>query len=526
MSVNYSAPDSGIGELRTAAQGKNMGIAKGIRDRIQTIAAVMTLTLAFAAVGRANIRVQPSSVSFGSQAVGSASTSHTVTLTNHDRWSVTISSVTSTAAQFSYSGPALPVKLEPGQTLTGSVKFKPTAAQTYSGDLLFKRGNRSTISVILSGTGTGSSSTPTPTTIPPAISSQPSNLKISAGQTATFNVAATGTSPLIFQWKKNGAAISGANSSTYTTPAETTSDNNAQFTAEVSNNAGNATSNAAVLTVTSAAVAPSITTQPASQTVIAGKTATFTVAATGTAPLTYQWSKNGSAIGGATSSSYTTPAETAADNNAKFTVAVGNSAGSATSNAAVLTVSAATLLLNSSASSVSFGNVNVSSSGSQNVTLTNAGNSNVTVSNVTVSGAGFNASGVSSGLILTPGQQATLTTTFTPATSGAAKGSVSVSSNASNSPDSITLAGTGVSTTSHSVALTWTASTSTVLGYNTYTSQQSGGPYTKLTSAPVAGTTYTDSNVTAGQTYFFVVTSVDSSNAESAFSNEVSAVVP
>lgn len=503
-----------------------MRIAKETRNQIQTIAAVMTVTLMFAAVGRANIRVKPSAVSFGSQAVGSASTSHSVTITNDNRGSLTITSVTSTAVQFSYSGPSLPVKLEPGQTLTGSVTFKPSAAQAFSGDLVFTRANRSKISVALSGTGTGSGSTPPPTPVAPAISSQPSSLKITVGQTATFNVAATGTSPLTFQWKKNGAMISGANSSTYTTPAETMADNNDQFTAEVSNAAGNTTSNAAVLTVTSTTVAPSITTQPANQTVIAGKSATFSVAATGTAPLSYQWSKNGTAISGATSPTYTTPAETTSDNNAKFTAAVSNSAGGATSNAATLTVSAATLLLNSSASSVSFGSVNVSSSGTQDVTLTNGGNSNVTVSNVTVSGAGFNASGVSSGLILTPGQQATLAATFTPASAGTAKGSVSVSSNASNSPDSITLSGTGVAPASHSVALSWTASTSTVVGYNTYTSQQSGGPYTKLTSAPVAGTSYTDANVTAGQTYFFVVTSVDSSNVESAFSNEVSAVVP
>ncbi len=70
------------------------------------------------------------------------------------------------------------------------------------------------------------------------------------------------------------------------------------------------TSNAATLTVNPAPVAPSITTQPASQTVTAGQTATFSVTATGTAPLSYQWQKNGAAISGATSSSYTTPAET------------------------------------------------------------------------------------------------------------------------------------------------------------------------------------------------------------------------
>jgi len=79
---------------------------------------------------------------------------------------------------------------------------------------------------------------------------------------------------------------------------------------------------------------------------------------------------------------------------------------------------------------------------------------------------------------------------------------------------------------SHSVALSWAPSPSAVVGYNTYSSQQSGGPYTKMTGAPVAATAYTDSAVQAGQTYYFVVTSVDSSNLESAYSAEVSALVP
>ena len=78
----------------------------------------------------------------------------------------------------------------------------------------------------------------------------------------------------------------------------------------------------------------------------------------------------------------------------------------------------------------------------------------------------------------------------------------------------------------HSVTLTWTASTSTVVGYNVYRSTVSGGPYTKLTSTADASTTYTDSAVTAGATYFYVVTSVDSSGVESANSSEVSATIP
>jgi hypothetical protein len=104
----------------------------------------------------------------------------------------------------------------------------------------------------------------------------------------------------------------------------------------VSNSAGSVISRAARLTVT--AVAPTITTQPADQSIRAGQTATFSVVASGTAPLSYQWRRNGAAIAGATSASYTTPAETTADNGATFAVAVTNSAGSVTSRSARLTV--------------------------------------------------------------------------------------------------------------------------------------------------------------------------------------------
>jgi hypothetical protein len=86
------------------------------------------------------------------------------------------------------------------------------------------------------------------------------------------------------------------------------------------------------------AVAPTIGTQPANQTVTAGQTASFSVVAAGTAPLTYQWQKGGTAISGATSASYTTPATVDSDNGATFTVVVSNSAGNVTSSAATMTV--------------------------------------------------------------------------------------------------------------------------------------------------------------------------------------------
>src|SRR5206468_4664858 len=158
----------------------------------------------------------------------------------------------------------------------------------------------------------------------PTITTQPASRTVTAGQTATFSVTATGTVGLNYQWQRAGAPISGATLAGLTTPPTTSTDNGAQFTVVVSNTAGSVTSSVATLTVNSP---PTITTQPASRTVTAGQTASFSVTATGTAPLSYQWQKAGVPISGATLASYTTPPTTSADDGAQFTVVVSNTAG-------------------------------------------------------------------------------------------------------------------------------------------------------------------------------------------------------
>src|SRR5467141_1750836 len=172
-----------------------------------------------------------------------------------------------------------------------------------------------------------------------AITTQPASQSVTIGQTATFSVTATsGTLPLNYQWRKNGANIAGATLSTYTTPATVTSDNGATFDVIVTNSAGSVTSASATLTV-SGSSAIAITTQPVSQSVTIGQSATFSVTATsGSPPLSYQWQKNGAAIAAATSSSYTTPATTIMDGGEKFTVVVTDATGNLTSSAATLTV--------------------------------------------------------------------------------------------------------------------------------------------------------------------------------------------
>jgi Abnormal spindle-like microcephaly-assoc'd, ASPM-SPD-2-Hydin len=271
-------------------------------------------------------------------------------------------------------------------------------------------------------------------------------------------------------------------------------------------------------------IAPAISTQPSSKTISVGQIGSFSVANTGTAPITYQWQKNGVAISGANSSTYTTPAAAMSDNSSQFTVTISNSAGSVVSSAAALNVTG-TYFLNASTTSLSFGSVNVSSSSQQSVTLTNAGTANVTILSVSVSGAGFNAGGVSTGTILAPGQSTTLTATFTPAAAGNASGSIRIASNAANGANTIALSGMGV-TAIHSVTLSWSPSPSSIGGYNVYVSTISGSSYVKLTANPVGATGYTDAGLQTPQTRYYVVTAVDSGNNESAFSSEVSAIIP
>lgn len=200
------------------------------------------------------------------------------------------------------------------------------------------------LGLFLFGCGSSNSSSNSNGNPPPTLASitmQPASQTVTAGQSATFSIVATGTPPLAYQWQKAGSNISGATSATYITPATTLADSGSTFDVVISNPAGSVTSNSATLTVTSSPSAPTITTQPANQTVTAGQSASFTVAATGTTPLSYQWQMNGTNIAGATSASYTIPVTTTANSGEQFRVVVSNSVGSDPSSIATLTVNPA-----------------------------------------------------------------------------------------------------------------------------------------------------------------------------------------
>ena len=519
-----------------------------------------------------------------------------------------------------------------GANITGATSASYTTPITTTAD------SGSAFAVVVTntaGTVTSAAATLTVTAaaVAPTITTQPANQTVTAGQTATFTVVAAGTAPLTYQWQKNGANLTGATSASYTTPATTTADSGSTFRVVVANTAGTVTSAAATLTVTAAAVAPTITTPPANQTVTAGQTATFTVVAGGTAPLSYQWQKSGVNIAGATSASYTTQVTTTTDSGSTFDVVVTNTAGTVTSAAATLTVNAAptpaiqvnptsinfgndvvgtnlsqaliirntgtaaltitqvnptvsvfsvsgfslplnvaagqqttitvafrpttagavsgnlsmvsnapgsptsiglsgtgvaaTLTLNMTPTSLSFGNVTTgTSSASENVTITNTGNANITISQISVSGTGYSLTGGSTPVTLTPSQNLILVAQFSPLAAGSVSGSISIVSNASGSPASVTLSGTGVAPVQHSVTLSWNGSTSVVSGYNVYRSTVSGSSYVKINTSLDSGLGFTDTTVQSGTTYYYVTTAVDASNNESAFSNEVPAVIP
>ncbi len=172
------------------------------------------------------------------------------------------------------------------------------------------------------------------TPAPPTIISQPTNQTVYLGLTANFNVVASGTPPLSYQWNFNGTNIGGATNTSLTlTNVQLSQAGN--YAVLVTNLYGSILSSNAVLTVL--ALPPSISIQPTNQTVVVGGSVTFSVAADGTPPLSYQWNFKGTNIGGATNTSLTlTNVQLSQAGN--YAVLVTNLYGSILSSNAVLTV--------------------------------------------------------------------------------------------------------------------------------------------------------------------------------------------
>lgn len=185
---------------------------------------------------------------------------------------------------------------------------------------------------------TVSTNTTVATTNPPGITTQPQGQTNAVGASVTFTVGAGGTSPLSYQWFLNGTNLVGVTGSTLAlTNVATTASGN--YGVVITNVAGSVTSSPAVLLITNAP--PAITAQPQAQSVSAGLNATFTVTATGTAPLVYQWLFNGTNISGATTNPLVVPSVTSASAG-NYSVIITNYAGSITSAPAALSVTSVT----------------------------------------------------------------------------------------------------------------------------------------------------------------------------------------
>ena len=171
----------------------------------------------------------------------------------------------------------------------------------------------------------------------PSIVTEPASQTAIAGLTVVFNVEAEGADPLWYQWFKDGTALEPGSLDSLVL-VEVNESDGGEYTVLVGNEVGSVLSAAAVLTVVpDVRQAPVITTQPLSQAVEPGGSVTFTVAATGTEPLTYQWFKDGAEIEGASSDWLDVAAVTASDAG-DYSVLVGNEVDSIISEPAALTV--------------------------------------------------------------------------------------------------------------------------------------------------------------------------------------------
>lgn len=182
--------------------------------------------------------------------------------------------------------------------------------------------------------------------------------------------------------------------------------------------------------------------------------------------------------------------------------------------------------LTATPASLSFGQEVLNTPATLVVKITNNGSAAAQITQDSITGSGF-TTGITTPLTLNPAQSVSVPVVFTPVAAGTISGNLSLLSNGATLI-AVPLSGDGLTPVPHSVDITWSASTSTTLqGYNVYRGGISGGPYTKI-SPTLSSTTllFTDTTPQSGQKYFYVVTAVDVSGAESAASSEVAVTIP
>jgi len=490
----------------------------------------------------AHVAVSSAGLDFGSVAVGSRATA-ALTVTNVKGSKAILAQVSVAGGAFSFTSSAkIPLSLAAGESAVLTVIFAPTVAGSASGSIsVVISGGASPPATSLTGTGLGSSQLG----LSPGSMSF-GTVSLGTSKSLTGSLTATGSSITISSASSSGAGYS---LSGITFPVTVPAGQSVPFTVTFAPQAAGSSAGS-VSFVSNASNSPDIealsgTGLTPSQLGISPTSMSFGTVTLGTSQSqtgTLTASGNNVTISSASStgagyslSGITFPVTVRAGQSVPFTVTfapqtAGSSTGSVSfvSNASnspdVEALSGTGLTpsqLGISPTSMNFGTVLLGTSQSQTGTLTASG-SNVTVSSASWNGAGYSLGGITFPVTVPAGQSIPFTVTFAPQTQGSSTGSVSFLSNASNSPDIEALSGSG----QHNVTLAWDASPSTVAGYNVYRGTTTGGPYAKLTSSAQPGLTYLDASVTAGANYFYVITAVDASSQESAFSSEVMAVIP
>jgi hypothetical protein len=459
---------------------------------------------------------------------------------------VTTTAATPTGTGFSLSGLGLPLNLAPGQSLPFTVAFAPQATGNVIGNLAFVS-NIATLNLPLSGAGLAVG---TLGALPASVSF--GTVQVGSNQAQTLSLTNGSSSSITINQavaSGNGFTVSGISlpltlaagqstsfSATFTPSSAAAATGNVLITSTATNPSLNIPLSGTGVTAGALAANP---TSIAFNSAQVGSTQSHSevLSNTGGSPLQIT---NATVTGaGFAVNGIAVPTTLNAGQSLTFNVTFTPQSSGSVSGSLALTANGSvpnlSLLLSGTGTapaqlsvtptSASFGNVVVGASQNQSGSLT-ANGGGVTISAVTSNSPEFTLTGLALPLTLSMGQSAPFTLTFKPQASGATSGTITFTSNATNPSLAESVSGTGTPAAQHNVGLSWSASTSTVIGYNVYRGTQSGGPYVAITSAADASTTYTDSTVLAGSTYYYVVTAVDGSGNESTYSNQAQAVIP
>ncbi len=502
-----------------------------------------------AAAAASQLSLSSSALNFGNVLVNGSAT-QAVTVKNSGQSDVQITQIGVTGGAFSASGMVAPVTISAGQSVALQATFAPKTAGAATGAItITSNAVNPTSTVTLNGSAVAASYT---------MSLSPASLNfgnVTAGSSSTQNVVLSNTgnsSVTVMKAAASGAGISvsGLAAPVTLAPTQTValSVTFAPTTAGATAGSVTVTNNDgvnAVAAVTGTQVQAGLSLTPSSASfgsVVTGNTNSQTVQIknSGTANLTVSQATVTGA--GFTLTGLALPMTLTPGQSGNFNVQYApQSAGSVTGAVSIVsnapnspatvalsaTGVAASYTISVNPGSLSFGNVSDGSSAAQGFTVTNTGNSNVAISGITATGAGYSLLSGAGAVTLSPNQSTSVSVQFAPSTAGAVSGSVNILSNAKGSVSSVALSGTGIApVVSHSVALNWGASSSSVAGYNVYRSTVSGSSYAKVNGSVLGGVSYADSSVQSGQTYYYVATAVDAGGNESAYSNEVSAIVP